>query len=297
MSYNYQSFGLRMKSEFPIFPLMEVDSDFIPDVVIEQGNVSDQDIFGSNFKVIKEESNYYLFAVKGFAIFEVENWNKVKVQPLCPDAKDWQIFLLASVIGRILKEKELICFQGGSFIYKNKAFLILGPPGVGKSTALAGLMLKGLTIIADHFSCVSKHSNQWYIKLSNQRLKLWKDTIEKYSIEKKGLEKVRENLDKFYLNQPAVENQEFELGGFIFLNITPGMHENFKTIQNNNIEILQFLVRTLYFSSSPNKENASKDKFKALTELSALSGISINRPTAFTDPRELSDYILKNISI
>jgi len=297
MSYYYQSFGLRLRSEFPIYQLMEVDSDFTPDVVIELGNVSDQDIFGLDFKVIKEEINYYLFAVKGFAIFEVEHWNKVKVQPLCPNAKDWQIFLLGNVIGRILKERELICLQGGSFIYNNKAFLILGPPGVGKSSALAGLMLKGLPIIADHFSCLSKRSNHWCIKLSHQRLKLWKDTIEKYSIEEKGLEKVRDKLDKFYLNQPAVENQEFDLGGFIFLNIAPGMNENFKTIQNNNIEILQLLIRTLYFSSSTNKVKTSENYFKALTELSTLSGISINRPTAFTDPRELSGYILNNLSI
>ncbi len=292
MGYFYSTGGLTVKSEFLIYQLMPAPEPIQCDVEINYGKVPDVSFGEGQFKTILETHSGFVFGVADFAIFKVEHWSKITVHPLCSDPKDWQIFLLSSVIGRILLQKGLLLFQGGSFVHRKKAYLVLGPPGVGKSSVLAGLGNEGYDVLADHYSSLKVIGKKWHVAPSFQKLKLWEDAIQKLEISDVSSCQVRSSLNKYYIDVTPKKNTSVELAGIFFLAIHPVLTVDYKLEELSDLEKLTALSNTSYLDI-PTSLNSSK--FNRLVSLSRLESYKVSRPSSMMNPNKLVSFIRKNL--
>ncbi|MBU1626673.1 hypothetical protein KKB18_04820 [bacterium] len=61
-----------------------------------------------------------------------------------------------------LKIKKYFLFHGASFHHKNKGFIIIGPPGYGKTTLSFSLSLQDLNLLSDELGSISMEDEKLY---------------------------------------------------------------------------------------------------------------------------------------
>ena len=135
-----------------------------------------------------EVSNIGRFrALDGNKIF----WNKMNSKV---NDKDIRTFLMGSMFGAILIQRDLILMHGNALEKDGKTIACLGFSGSGKSTLAYALIQNGWKFLSDDLVAIT---NQGYILCGIPRLKLWEDSIKSFGINKENLDSVRNNLNKY----------------------------------------------------------------------------------------------------
>ncbi len=108
--------------------------------------------------------------------------------------KDVRNFLLGSMFGAILIQRNLLVMHGNALEKNGKTIVCLGSSGSGKSTLAYALIQNGWKFISDDVVAID---NNGYVLKGIPRLKLWEDSLEAFGLNKKSLDRVRDNLNKF----------------------------------------------------------------------------------------------------
>nr|WP_321487018.1 hypothetical protein [uncultured Draconibacterium sp.] len=151
-----------------------------------------------NFKV--SESEFYL-NVKNVAHYLVQNGEKILISPYeNTDEESINLYLEGSALGALLHQQGNLPFHGSSFLYKNKGIMICGNSGAGKSSVTAAFCQNNAIYINDDISPVSVSDSQVSILPVKTRIKLWDDTLNKLNISFDNLNRIRPEMEKFYLS-------------------------------------------------------------------------------------------------
>lgn len=241
-----------------------------------------------------DENDFYL-NVYDVASYRVQNGNNVLIHPHeNSDEASIKLFLNGSVLGAVLHQRGLIPFHGSTFLYEGKGVMICGQSGAGKSSTTAAFCQKDATFINDDITPVNITKEATTIIPIKTRIKLWDDSLKKLDIENTSFDKIRPTLDKFYLPNDAVFQEEQELHHVIIL----GKH-NKDEYKSNELEgmakfntLRKQVYRKMYLKGMPERE---KTYFKQLFNLANKVRItSVVRPqkSSINDTKEYIKTIL-----
>ena len=158
MSYFYRVYGLNVKSEIlvPELTILKDDRRNNIDVNICYKSM-DADIKMMMFQ--GEKSNYekqkMWFHIPNLATYCISNGNEVNIE-LCENA-DMQlvkVYILGSVMGLVLLQRNMVAIHGGSIVINNKGYIFTGDKGAGKSTITTALRQKGYKFVSDDVASI-----------------------------------------------------------------------------------------------------------------------------------------------
>ena len=96
------------------------------------------------------------FNVENVAIYRVYDGDKIEVD-VYEDADPYMvnIYILGTVLGLSLLQKNMVAIHGGAIVIKNKGCVFTGDKGAGKSTLTTALRKKGHGFIADDVASIN----------------------------------------------------------------------------------------------------------------------------------------------
>lgn len=293
--YQYKTYGLVIHSEVKIEGLTSEPSQDTPDVKIRLGKLDvTQHTLIKGFLIKEVTPNGFLYGIKDLATFLISDGKQIIVDPLSPEPELWQMYLLGSVMGALLQQRGFLTLHGSAFLHDNKAHLILGASGMGKSSIAMALHQKGHEFLTDDICAIKFNEagipNLYY---GSRHIKLWEDAIEHLETAREGMSRVRENLPKFRLLLEEGEHENTHILGHIFmLNITRLDDDTVAFTKLNAIEKLQLLNLNLYRKQFLQDMGLEKNAFHMLSQLANnASGIVLNRTHSRTDVRLVAQRI------
>jgi hypothetical protein len=293
--FRYKAYGLVIHSEFEVLGLTEASLDEIPDVNFTLGklNVTPYKLI-KGFLIKEVTSNGFLYGIKDLASFLITDGKAVVVDPLAKEQELWQMYLLGSVMGALLQQRGFLTLHGSAFLFNNKAHLILGASGMGKSSIAMALHQKGFEFLTDDI-CAIKINEEGIPNLyyGSRHIKLWEDAIESLDTVQEGMSRVRKNLPKFRLLLEEGSHQSTHALGHVFvLNITRLENDTVAFTKLNDIEKLQLLNINVYRKQFLQDMELEKEAFHMLSELANYTeAIVLNRTHARTDVRLVAERI------
>jgi len=245
-----------------------------------------------HFKV--KEDDFFL-DVKNVAQYRVRKGQTIRVNPYDnADEDSVNLFLEGSVLGALLHQRGLLPFHGSSFSYKEKGILVCGHSGAGKSSVTAAFHQQGASFINDDITPVSVSDMETRILPIKTRIKLWHDSLDKLNISADNLNRIRPQLDKFYLPVEKGTGSDHKLD-YIFV-LQSHQEDEYSASELNGIEkynvLRKQIYRKVYLKGMPETE---KTYFKQLFILAKrVPVIRIMRP-AICEIIDTMRFIEKNI--
>lgn len=155
-NYYYKAYGLIIKSEVEIKEFLAISNPIKHDIEIKRTKISD-DIkkkvrdgqFGGGDK------NKIWFYGVNTAIYIVYDGDKIYFEELeGADTYYVNVYLTCSCMGFIMYQREKVAIHGGAIVINNKAIILTGDKGAGKSTLTTALRLNGHKFIADDVAAI-----------------------------------------------------------------------------------------------------------------------------------------------
>lgn len=143
-----------------------------------------------------------LFAVPGIARFLIEAGREIVVAPAA-DLGDVAAFVTGNVFGMLLQQRGLFVMRGAAVEVNDRAVLLCGASGVGKSTLLALLAKRGNTILCDELGIVDTGEGRPVVRPDGLTPKLWENSIAHLALQDSKGSAVRPNLKKYLVPFPA----------------------------------------------------------------------------------------------
>lgn len=160
--YRYQLFNLQVESqlEIPILDKSE-ETNVLPDVLIELGeipSISGSILYENSYSQLTQDE-YYL-EVEHVANYYVSHGNYICIEPIEHlDEGNIILFLLGSILGVLLAQREAVIVHSSSVVIDNHAILFCGNCGAGKSTIATALRLKGFPLLSDDINLLKLATN------------------------------------------------------------------------------------------------------------------------------------------
>jgi hypothetical protein len=155
----YKVYGLNIDSNIKIeeFPIRKENSNDKRRVTMIYGKIP------SHIKVeIEQGARSYVdkkeiwFHIDNVATYWITNGNTVIIEPSSScDINLMKIYIMGSVLGFILIQREEVAIHGGSIIVNGKAIILTGERGAGKSTLTMALGEKGYPFLTDDIAAVT----------------------------------------------------------------------------------------------------------------------------------------------
>jgi hypothetical protein len=223
------------------------------------------------------QDDFYL-NITDVASFSVKNGNNVQVYPHeKADLESVKLFLNGSVLGAVLHQRATLPFHGSCFELDEKGILLCGESGAGKSSITAAFCQDGAEFINDDIVELLLYTTIIPIKT---RIKLWEDSLEKLKIKNTDFDKIRSDVEKFYL--PVEKHyQKQQILHHIFI-LAKHSNDGFAAIELQGMEkfnaLRKQIYREIYLKGMPETE---KIYFKQLFLLAKTV-----RVTAITRPQK-----------
>lgn len=209
MNFGATAYGLVFDSAIPIPELtaLSFSDENRPetDVTIRIGNVPDSLENPSGMGVLYQASvNQFLFKLDRVAKYLVCNGNEITIEPAPgADENDVRVFMLGSVFGALLHQRQFLVIHAGAIKTELGAVLFAGPSGIGKSTLLGEMMKRGYPMLVDDVCAVVLDNTGKPVVLPGYpRTRLWADSAQKLEISTDGLQRTRAQLEKFECQKP-----------------------------------------------------------------------------------------------
>lgn len=221
MKYNYFTNGLNISSEIPIPELLS--SRERPDVWIRIGKVPEHiDNVIATGPLRQISKTEFLLDIANTARYLVKGNSEVIVEPY-PNAEEnvIRLYLLSTILGVLLHKHDILALHASSIVHNNKAILISGPSGIGKSTVALGFHQKGYEILNDDVSSVFfDHDNRPHVYSGFNHLKLWSNSLEKNGYKTQQFNKLRDNVEKYSFPLAKLkESKPIEIKTVFFISI------------------------------------------------------------------------------
>jgi hypothetical protein len=161
----------------------------------------------------------FLIRIPGVGRFFLDGGREIVVAPDSDaGAADIPIFILDTVFGILLHQREQIVLHASAVRVGGKAILFCGASGAGKSTLAAGLAQRGYPLVTDDVCAVTLDSAGAPLAHPDGRqLKLWEEAIGPLNMAQRRGERVRASLEKFYVEPGEVFSEALALGAVYVL--------------------------------------------------------------------------------
>lgn len=194
----YKAFNLTLDSQVTL-PALEFSESSGDDVSIVLGHVNAEGIENPSFvrPFCQVAPGTVWLNVPEIARFLILGGNTIVVNPY-PDADEQAIrlYLLGSCMGALLHQREQLVLHASAVRVGDGAIAFAGPSGIGKSTTAAAFLRRGHDILGDDLTVID---DQHCVVPAFPRVKLWEDALEKLSIKREGLDKIRLQINKYSL--------------------------------------------------------------------------------------------------
>jgi hypothetical protein len=175
-AFDYQLFGLTVRSDIALPELYRAERQGDPDVTVRLGEVEARPAKPD----IHADGTTMFLTIPGVARYRVDAGHEILVdpEPGAPD-RNLRLFLLGSAFGALLHQRALLPLHANAVEIDGKAVAFMGPSGSGKSTLAASFHALGFPLIADDVSVVGfAEDGRPYATLGPPRLRLWAEALE-----------------------------------------------------------------------------------------------------------------------
>lgn len=189
------------------------------------------------------------------------------------DPGDIPIFILGTVFGILLHQREQIVLHASAVRVNGKAILFCGASGAGKSTLAAALALRGYPLITDDLCAITiSDDGTPMVHSDGRQLKLWAQAIEKLDLGDSRGARVRRRLEKFYVDPGEIHAEALPLGIVYALREARAPHA--PGIERPNVvDAALVLRRNAYRPNLVSRMNQKINYFQAATAIVNQAGI------------------------
>ena len=197
--HHHRAFGLTIRSELHLPELLAGEAGANADVEIAYGAVPAELPNalkrGVRFQAAPDE---LLLKVDGIARYLVSGGRRITIaRDPGADDDDVRVFLLGSVFGALLHQRDDLVLHGSAIEWEGGAVVFLGHSGVGKSTLASAFRKKGHAILTDDLCVVRPGPDARMLAHPGfPQAKLWIDSLKQLDISPEGLQRIRRKLEK-----------------------------------------------------------------------------------------------------
>jgi len=186
---------------------------------------------------------------------------------------DVAIFLVGTVFGILLHQREHIVLHASAVRVGDKAVLFCGPSGAGKSTLAAALSRRGFSFVTDDVCAILLDAGKVpMVQPDGRQLKLWDHAIENLDLTASRGAPVRQALQKFYVEPDEALGAPLPLGAVYMLREARPPHK--PGIERPNVVDSTLLLRnSAYRPSVVNRLGQKANYFRAATAMADAAGI------------------------
>lgn len=247
--YYYKVYGLNVESEIlvPELTTLENNIENNIDVKIHYKPMTD-DI---KLKVDEGKKAFYngkevWFHIDNVGTYLIQNGDTVTID-LCenPDLNILKVYILGSVLGIILLQRNIVAIHGGSIVINNKGCIFTGDKGAGKSTLTTALRQRGYDFVSDDVGAIELND----IPMINPGFgyqKLCEDAMTKLGYDSSKYTPFRSDMNIKYI-VPALDNFVSEKVPFNALfEIEQGDTQTVEVVEVTGNEKLQKIIKNVF---------------------------------------------------
>lgn len=271
----YRVSGLSVESEIELPGLIGAAPGPEPQVIIRRGPVPDAlpgaTASGPTWQIAGKE---FLMRIPDIARFLLRDGREIVVEPESDaTAADIPIFILGTVFGILLHQREQIVLHASAVRVNGRAVLFCGSSGAGKSTLAAALAQRGYPLVTDDFcTLTAEAAGAPLVHPDGRQLKLWAQAIDRLDLAQQRGERVRQNLEKFYVEPSEVFTEPLPLGAVYALREARPPHK--PGIERPNVvDAALLLRRNAYRPLLVRRMNQKATYFHAATTIANVAGI------------------------
>lgn len=297
-NYFYKIYDLIVKSEFKIDELISIDETENFDVKIKYGKVPEKLIKDINeYKWYSIEKDYSVLKIKDVGNYYIKEGKEIIVEPYESAEYHYiKTYILGSAFGLLLKQRNQIAIHGGTVKIGDKAVILTGNTGAGKSTLTNAFRHNGYKFLCDDVSPLSVKDNIKVMPAYPQQ-KLCKDAMDSMGYNTENFKRIDEGRDKYAI--PVHESfikEPLNLGGICELEIHDGNDVEIEEVKGKD-KIIS-VIRNIYRIELFRETHLDKEYFKSCLNIAMKIPIyKVKRPRiGFTvnNQIELIEKVLTN---
>lgn len=176
-AFDYEVFGLRLRSEIPLPELFPTARDGPADVIIRRRSLGET---ASEPGLHVDSDRSLLLTIPDVGRYRIRAGREILVDPTAgvPD-RNLRLYLLGSAFGVLLHQRGLLPLHANAIEVDGKAIVFMGEAGAGKSTLAAWFHDRGFRVIADDVCVVQFGAGGQILACPGlPRLRLWEEVLE-----------------------------------------------------------------------------------------------------------------------
>ena len=285
MVHTYRICGLSVASDIVLPGLIAGEPCAEPEVTIRRGAVPEALLEPTASGPIWQiAGKKFLLNVPNVARFLLKNGDQIIFAPESEaSAEDIPIFLLGTVFGILLHQREQIVLHASAVEVNGKAVAFCGYSGAGKSTLAAALAHCGYRLIADDVCAITLQPHGGpIVHPGGRQLKLWAQAIERLELQENRGERVRSCLEKFYVEPRNATTTPLPLATIYRLRGVP-LSGDLTIERPTVVDAAMFLHIFAYHPLLVTRLEQRQHYFRAAAQIINQSGIFVlTRPWDFT---------------
>jgi hypothetical protein len=113
--------------------------------------------------------------------------------------EDAATYLIGPVMGFVLRLRGVTCLHASAIAMDDRAIVLFGLPGAGKSTTAAAFALRGFSVLSDDVAALADHGARFLVQPGYPRVNLWPDSARALFGSEDALPRITPAWDKRYL--------------------------------------------------------------------------------------------------
>ena len=286
--------GLSVASEIALPGLIAGTPERVPEVTIRRGpvpgNLTEASASGPTWQVAGKQ---FLLRIPDIASFLLNDGHEIVFAPVSDQAAaDVPIFILGTVFGILLHQREQIVLHASAVRVNGRAVLFCGASGAGKSTLAAALAQRGYPLVTDDICTLTADgTGAPMVYPDGRQLKLWAQAIDRLDLVQGRGERVRKSLEKFYVEPSEVFTEPLALGAVYALREARPPH-GLGIEKPNVVDAALLLRRNAYRPLLVRRLNQKANYFHAATTIANSAGIfNLTRTLNFAKMPEVISWL------
>lgn len=200
---------------------------------------------------------------------------------------DLSPYFLGPVMGYVLRRRGVTALHASAVCIDEKAIVLLGAAGAGKSTSAAALALRGVPVLCEDIAAVAESHGAFAIQPGYPRVGLWPESVEMLLDRPNALPRIAENWEKCYLaldgGRATFASQKRPLGAVYIL--TSRETEEAPRVEDiSSRDVLLELVQNTYMNWLLDRSQRAAE-FELLSRL--VSQVPVRRIVPHRDPQRI----------